>query len=354
MTTPAGPADPIAAVGHPDPWAYYDALARRRPFRDDSGMWVVAAPDDVAAVLTHPAAAVRPPDAPVPPHLAGTAAGAVFGRLIRMRDDADRDTLRRAVEQALAGLSSDGIDSACTRTADRLRTELHPLDGPAIDRWMQRFPVAVLAELCGWPLEWLDTVVESARALAAGFAPGAAADVADAASAGADELQRLATGTHAAGLVALLLEHATGATRDPMVANIAGLFFQTFDATAGLIGSALAQWPHIDVAGVLQMQPPVHNTRRFVTADALVAGMAMVAGDQVLVVLAAASRAGAPTTFAFGAGRHQCPARALVPTIATHGIGAVVDAANGGAMPAMTGLRPSLNSRLPVFSRGCW
>lgn len=56
------PADPLEAVAHPDPYPYYAALARERPFYHDDrlGLWVAAGPQAIRAVLTCPAARVRP------------------------------------------------------------------------------------------------------------------------------------------------------------------------------------------------------------------------------------------------------------------------------------------------------
>lgn len=57
------PADPLEAVAHPDPYPYYAALARERPFYHDDrlGLWVAAGPQAIRAVLTCPAARVRRP-----------------------------------------------------------------------------------------------------------------------------------------------------------------------------------------------------------------------------------------------------------------------------------------------------
>ena len=82
------PADPIAAVTHADPYPYYRALASTRPFHFDAALklWVAASAAAVTEVLEHPAGHVRPAAHPVPPALAGSAAGDLFGRLIRMND----------------------------------------------------------------------------------------------------------------------------------------------------------------------------------------------------------------------------------------------------------------------------
>ena len=61
------PLDPISAVTHPNPYAYYEqlALAERPTWDDGLGLWVVSNPEQVAALLSNPAAEVRvPPGAP--------------------------------------------------------------------------------------------------------------------------------------------------------------------------------------------------------------------------------------------------------------------------------------------------
>src|SRR5260370_1142927 len=77
MTRPIGssgggasgsPADPIAAVTHPDPYPYYRALVARAPlYRDEAlGLWVAASAHAVTAALTSPLGRVRPAAEPVP------------------------------------------------------------------------------------------------------------------------------------------------------------------------------------------------------------------------------------------------------------------------------------------------
>src|SRR5262249_40444165 len=99
---------------------------------------------------------------------------------------------------------------------------------------------------------------------------------------------------------------AGSAARDLIVANGIGFLFQSFEATSGLIGNtllALARQADLrdavaaaperldDLIGeVLLLDPPTHNTRRFLAADGIVAGQEMHAGDGILVLLAAAGR----------------------------------------------------------------
>ena len=344
--------DPIAAVCDPDPWAYYDGLASRGPFRHEaSGSWVVAAAADVAAFLDDPRAAVRPPGEPVPVHLAGTAAGDLFARLVRMRDDEGRGRVRDAIAEAFRALARDDLDEVCRSVIDELQHGLPPIvDGAAVDRWMRQVPVSVVARLCGLGAIELDALVSAAGALARCFGPGAEPDVASGASSAARVLQRAAARS-TSGIAAALF----GALDpDDAVANTAGLFFQTFDATAGLIGTSIGHLAHAAsnrtvtdvVAHVLAVEPPVHSTRRFMTADVQVAGLPLRRGDSVLLVLAAAARdpshrADTPRAgLAFGGGRHACPAHAVVPVIATHAVRGLIDVAGGACTAQRDGLSP--------------
>ncbi|HJR23497.1 MAG TPA: cytochrome P450, partial [Dongiaceae bacterium] len=140
---------------------------------------------------------------------------------------------------------------------------------------------------------------------------------------------------------------------------------------------ALARHPHLSrrVAGddallqrvieeVARHDPSVHNTRRFVAEDCVIAGQAMKQGDQILVVLAAANRDPAHCerphvfdpdradrrSFTFGAGRHACAGQAIATAIAAAGIQALM--AHDLDIASLAGpveYRRSVNSRIPLF-----
>ena len=88
------------------------------------------------------------------------------------------------------------------------------------------------------------------------------------------------------------------------------------------------------VGEVARHDAPVQNTRRWVAAAGVVGGQAMVEGDAVLVVLAAANRDPAANSnpdrfdtgrrerraFTFGLGAHACPGEAVAVTIASAGV----------------------------------
>jgi cytochrome P450 len=346
------PADPIKAVTHPDPFPYYRALADRPAHFDERiDMWVVARPNDVRALLAGPAACVRPIGTPMPQHLVTTAAGASFVKLVRFRDDDERDELKLAMATLFAALPTETVAVAGVEVSGQLQLAPPSSDAAIMELWMKAFPVGVLAALCGFEHEELHAIVEGAEALAIAFAPGASlGSVADADRA-ALRLAASASGLDSPGLIrqfrAVTAPHEYATT-----ANAVGWFFQTFDACAGLIGSvvaALAERGDLPtrasieaaVSHVANTEPPIHNTRRFLREAATIGGVEIPNDASVLVVLVAGA--------GFGHGKHRCPADRLAPTIATE---AIVHLWPRLAQPhtlRAVGFRPSLNARVPRF-----
>ena len=339
---PAAPSNPLAAVTHPDPYPYYDDLARQPLWHDDElGLWVASSSADVEAVFHHPAGRVRPPGEPVPAHLVGTAAGEVFGRLVRMTDGVGTAALKARLIKLLGGMHPEAIEAA----AEQTRADLDRENGDRVaERWLDVFPTGVVARLLGVESLPLADLVDAARALARCFAPGATPDTAVAGAAAAAQLDQ------AAGLLPLVASAFGTAPTDDVTANLAGMFFQTFDATAGLIGNTLvglAREPHpIDSAieHTLRLDPAVHNTRRFFVEATTIGTATIGAGEAVLLVLAAANRdARSANLWSFGSGAHRCPAPSLAPMIA----GLAVDALASTSPGEPVGYRPSSNARIP-------
>ncbi len=274
--------DAIAAVTHRCPHAFYASLA------DVDG--IAASAPAVRRVLNDPSALVRPPDQPVPPHLVGTPAGRLFGRLARMNDGERHVGLRAIVDGLLAAIDVEALLVDAHRRASEVGD---------LDELMRAVPVDALAAALGFD----GPVTHHARALAAAFAPGVDATTEAAASAAA---------------VAL----TAGCPDDDVAANRAGLLFQAHDACAALIGSLIL---HGGLA-------PVHNTRRF-------------RPEPVLVVLATAAL-GEPE-LAFGAGPHRCPAAGLAPRLAQAIVEARPDLVTD---PPPHQFLPSMNARQPTFA----
>ncbi len=339
------PTDPLAAVTHPDPYPYYARLAAAAVHREEAiGMWVAASAAAVEEVLHHPQARVRPPGEPVPAHLVGTAAGEVYARLVRMTDGGPTPMVKARLIKLLGGIAPASIETAAAEVRAEL-DRLHP--GRPVERWLDAFPVGVVGRLLGIDTLLLGELVDDARALAACFAPGATAEAAVSGSIAATRLER------AAGMAPLVASVFGTTPHDVATANLVGLFFQTFDATAGLIGNVLvglARQPHpldIAVERTLHEDPAIHNTRRWFPEPTTIATVTVPAGEPVLVVLAAANHdPGASVEAAFGAGAHRCPAASLVPMIAGLAVDALADHLPGEPV----GYRRSPNARIPRWA----
>ena len=359
------PANAIDAVSHADPSPYYDDLATRPPTWDDSlGMWVVSSAADVATVLGHPDARVRPLDAAVPPALGSTAAGDVFGRLVRMQDREDRASVKEALTGALGSLDDERVAGAVWAGASAV-TRIDDRTGRFVDRWLADVPLGAVAHLVGIDAVDLPVAVEAGRAVAACFGPVPPADATARAEHAVDVLTGLVSdaASDRLGLAADLRRALPPDRGDDALANTIGLLFQTADATAGLCATTLvrlAEEPrprHPDlaaaVANLAMHDPAVHNTRRWFAAPATIDGVDIGAGDTVLVVLAAANRdrrRDSNESFSFGAGAHACPANTLAPRIAALTIGALLDEWPGvlGDL-RVSGCRPLPNARIPAF-----
>jgi len=389
MSTAARPADPIAAVTHPDPYPYYADLVASRPIhRDDAlDVWVACSAAAVTAVLTEPACLVRPPAEPVPRAIVGREAGSIFGRLVRMSDGAKHAALKPAVSAATASIEK-LVGREAERWAEQLVVELDPMDDAArVNELAFRVSVYVLASLLGVPPDMLAGTAAIVGEFVRGIAPTATSEHLARGNAAAELLgsfrARLgAADSHAPMLEALDREvaRAGGADREDVVANGIGFLSQAYEATAGLIGNTLVTLGRQDgvraavaadpnrlaavVREVVRYDPPIQNTRRFLVRDAVVAGQAMKAGETVLVVLAAANRdplanpepsrfdalRSVRQSFTFGAGPHACPGESIATAIATAAVNRLLAA---GVKPERLAerltYRASANTRVPVF-----
>ncbi|MET0541769.1 MAG: cytochrome P450 [Variovorax sp.] len=382
----APPADPIAAVVHPDPYPYYADLRAGPPlvFHPALKLWVASRADVVAQALSHPALRVRPPAEPVPRAIAGAPAGEVFARLVRMNDGPLHARHRPVLQRALAGIDLRAAHDAVRHAARRV--------GPmAPDDAMFVLPLGALATLLGFADEDLADIAAEARAFVACLSPLATQRQLDAASASAQALRgrfaALPTSARARRpgnlLDAVLAEAgAAGATdADVLRANLVGLFSQTCESTAGLFGQsvvALARDPQLAGAAserrngfsllvqeVARHDAPVQNTRRFAAQPCRVAGVDLQVGDGLLLVLGAANRDAAlnpePETFrlerverrmlGFGRGKHGCPGQALAFALAGAGVQVLLERGLDTAALADAGwrYRPSVNGRMPAF-----
>lgn len=358
MPETALPVTLLTAAHHPDPYPFYAAMRAATPsgLHHDAaaGLWVASSAAAVEAVLGHPGLRVRPAAEPVPAALQGTPAGKLFGGLMRQNDGAVHHEAKARVMPQLAAL--EGVGTA-TREVTRAGPPpaRHTLDALLLDA-----PIAVLWRLLYPSGGDAGDLAAQVRAVVRGW------------SAVADDADRRAAGKAAAQLLQRLGGDA----------NRVGLFTQTCEATAGLMGNVLValqrepglreRWladASLDEAlacEVARHDPPVQNTRRFAAETTCVRGHTLRSGEAVLVLLASANRDAATTphaerfelrgpparSFTWGSGLHACPGAALSRRIAM----ALLRGWHAQAcdLPALTRswrYRPSPNGRLPLFDR---
>jgi cytochrome P450 len=379
------PADPVAAVRHADPYPYYAALRDGPPlaWNEKLRLWVASRADVIEEVLlAHGALRVRPTAEPVPRAIVGSAAGEVFGHLVRMNDGVAHQAHRPALQRALAGLDMNAVHAAALQIALRV-----PQQQPLSDALFS-MPVQAVAHLLGFADDALPQVDRWMRDFVACLSPLSTPEQLQRASAAAGELMTrfevLAAGEpprHGTLLAAVLAESAGDATLSrSLLANVAGLLSQTCDATAGLVGNsliALMREPSLRtstrtrdglqaiVEETARHDPSVHNTRRFAAEAVTIAGTPLASGDAVLVLLASANRDPAfnpdPDSFmlvrarrrmlGFGHGMHACPGQALACTLAAASLDALLRRAPELDAQRLRGwsYRPSVNGRIPVF-----
>ena len=384
------PADPLQAVTHPDPYPYYAALRKRAPLiRDEAtNLWVAARAQTVTAALGDERLTVRPAHEPVPGAIVGRPAGEVFGRLARMTEGESHRIARQAL---IAGLNSVDADAVFRSAHDLATAFIERFDARGaelLDALAFALPVRTVAQLAGLPAD--DTLEATVRQFVACLSPASSEDALEHAHHAARRLQHALHGLtqDRAGRSPLVERIVSGGLQcgdelsNALVANLLGLFSQTFDATAGLIGNSvvtLAQ--HHDIGArlrtapppvvqafvreVARFDPPVHNTRRFARERIDFEGITLQPGDTVLVVLAAASRdeavyehadrfvldrAHAPL-IGFGAGRHACPGETIARSIAAGVVAALYASGYDFERPSLRWTyRPSLNGRIPQFT----
>ena len=391
------PHDPIAAVTHPDPYAYYADLVARTPLYYDRtlALWVAVSAAAVTAVLASASCLVRPQAEPVPAALLGSPPGDIFRHLVRMRDGPGHCSLKRAVAATLGRIdASDAFEQSSTCAASLAGAIVADNPASASD-FAIRFPVSVVARLLGVPEAYIQQTTAWTGEFVACLAPGSSTEVLRRGTTAANGLLTLfrsllserQSRPAAEGILAALAREVECAGiddregTDVIVANSIGFLFQAYEATAGLIGNTLlALATHRAVREqvvaepcllrdvileVLRHDSPVQNTRRFLARDALIESQELRAGDAVLVVLAAANRDPAANpaphqfdpsrrdrrNFTYGVGGHACPGERLALTIAEVGIAAVlasdIDLAR---LTRQVIYRPSVNMRIPLFA----
>lgn len=391
MNPEPNPDNILAASAHRNPYPYYAALAAGPALVFDAPrkLWIASSAAGVKAVLGNPACRVRPVSEPVPAAIIGSAAGEVFGHLVRMNEGLRHDAPKLALQRFLAAVDLERVQARTQALALQTAGE-GALRGAALSQWAFEVPVMAVADLLGFGEAELPRVARWMADFVACLSPlSTPAQLVAAGDAASALLARFVEGVQAAGaqpgsvLARLQHEAAQAGWHDAqaLLCNAVGLLSQTYEATAGLVGNsitALATQPGLldamarDPGQLLQMvhevsryDPAIHNTRRFVAEATEVAGVSLQAGDVLLVLLAAAGRDPAcntrPDEFlleradrqvpGFGHGAHQCPGQALACVVAAAAVKALlVSGRLKHAASFRWDYRPSMNARIPVFT----
>jgi cytochrome P450 len=377
------PQNPIAAVTHHDPYPYYADLVASRPFyRDDAlGMWVASSAAAVDAILTDRRLRVRPPGAQVPSALVGTAAGTIFGHLVRMNDGSPHQALKPAIAAAIDGVDRHRVVSEAVRLLARsVGADIGKCN---LNTVLFTLPVAVVARLLGATDQELPIIVEAVNDFVKCIPAHATSEAIAAANQAATQLLGIFRQPAADRTDGLFSDLVRGTRKDSdidstaVAANAIGLMSQTCEATAGLIGNTLVAFArNLDlltlakhkhdaieaiVSEVARHDSPIQNTRRFAAEACRVAGVTIAQGDAILVVLAAANRdpqanpaphqftpdRNTSRIFTFGAGLHKCPGAALANSIATIVIRELIAGGLDARGHASVRYWPSANARIP-------
>ncbi|KRP69606.1 cytochrome P450 [Pseudomonas paralactis] len=378
---------PFEAATHADPYAYYSRLRQQGALLFDAelGVWMASGASVVEAILEHPDCLVRPLHEPIPAALLQGAAGDVFGRLMRMNEDAQHQCPRRVIEPTLASMGRQDISGIVALVIEAL-----DISGDNPNQWMFTVPVSVIATMMGFTSSQLQEVAQLTRDFVACLSPLSDEAQLSKAHCGAARLSHMFQallnnddkGSGVLGRLYSDYEVSAWKDDDALIANLIGLLSQTCEATAGLIGNTLiafqrnpdlfegkqatptlvAEW----VAEVARYDSPVQNTRRFVAKRCTIGDSVLEAGDTILLLLAAANRDPCANpdpdsfllkraqrrTLSFGSGRHQCPGQPLALAVASEVISAFLHRQPGSnACAYRWRYLPSLNGRIPRFYR---
>ncbi len=356
----------------PNPFSIYaHKLARHPVHRDeDSGIWAVYSHAACKALLHHDAARI-PLQAAIALDVMSPHTALLATQLARLANPPVHAAARQAAMQLVESMRA--VDAA-----GLLHSLLHGHAHDALD-WVdvvcRQFPALFILKSFGFPRQDIDAILPMVGTLTMLMPPNKTAQqIAD-----VNAVSELVYRTVARHLSVLPgLSAAMKEAGELLVVNLIGLLIQSYDAGRGILSNALRQQIRFhpggfgdDVAAyrrlvteTLRFDPPIHNTRRVLAADAEIGGVRMRQGDAVLLVLAAANRD--PDSFAdserfdpdrtnnadhlsFGAGMHMCAAHHLSVRLAADTLAALY-----ARYPDVTLLQdgfayePLVNARLPT------
>src|SRR5262249_24587931 len=237
------PQDPITAVTHADPYAYYADLVARKPlyYDDKLRLWVASSAVAVATVLTNHLCKARPANEPVPKSLLGSPAAEIFRHLVRMNDGERHCPFKQAVSAALASIDA---ARAAQQSENWARGLLEEGGSKRLSRFTFHLPGYVVGSLLGVPEGRLHQTALWMNDFARCVAPSSSPEQIELGKTAAGHLLETfrALLSREEGLLSALAREAKRVGRDEtdaIVANGIGFLSQPYEATAGLIGNTL-------------------------------------------------------------------------------------------------------------------
>ena len=288
---------------------------------------------------------------------------------MRKNEGAQHEKPRFVLQPFIASVDLARLRQKTQSIAARAASQADLSSGAGLSGWIFDVPVMVVADLLGFDEAELEQVARWMADFVACLSPlndaarlAASSVAANALMARFAELVIAASVRPDSALALIQAEAMRSGWTDAraLLSNLVGLLSQTFEATAGLLGNSIialtrqvnaADLIHQDqrllelVNEVSRHDPSIHNTRRFVVKPLELMGVKLLAGDCILMVLAAAGRDSA----GFGHGRHQCPGQKLASTIADAALGIFLEKNLRAVLPQKWKYLPSVNARIPVF-----
>jgi cytochrome P450 len=306
-----------------DPYAVYHAMRAQAPVHYDAAqrLWGVYTYAHCEAILRYSAAVVPLGSS----FFAGLSyeADQIGRHLARISNGLVHDTRRQAAEKLLAGWWPPDVESLLVYLLGNAPREID---------WVERvagvLPSLALLVGLGFSREVAMTVTALLPDVVRIMQPVKTADDVAAINHAVARMLPFVQ-TH-------LRQYAIGAgSADEVLylSNVFGLLIQSHEAGRGLLCNALLQALRQDirtmpraalmrfVREVLRFDPPIHHTRRELTADIVLGGVTVPAGETVLLMLASANRDAqyfddaevfdaererAIPYLSFGAGVHRC------------------------------------------------
>ena len=391
------PVTQLSFQAHPYP--HYAHYRRQAAFvwDDASSCWLASRAATVHAVLQSQNCAVRPIGEKIPNAIQGSNAGAIFAELVRMNEGDQHQVAKAALMQSLATINPMRMSELMRRENFFLSSVPHV--SADLNEWMFALPVRTMAMILGFNAAESQLLAHEIRSFVACLSASSGQAKLHEASVAAARLQqsmeRLVE-SHSNDAASFVFTLQTSAreygwhTHSAIIANMIGLLSQTYEATAAFLGNTLVQlhqqagWRDqlrqqfaaeepdalsslaAFITEVARFDPAIHSTRRFVSEDCCIEGQELRAGETIILLLAAANRDETLYTDAerfnprreqiaqwgFSAGRHACPGKQIAHEIVRQAASYLLKHWSEAQWKNLAWeYRPSLNARIPHFSR---